>query len=255
MGLCFSSANTFKTLPHNAAGKMLWGAHPKNPEKSYTTVLSNHNIKGKILDSPDLKSFCFNELEEATNNFDPANLLGDGNFGYVFKGWIDKHSLKAALLETGMAIAVKALNQKGGQGQQEWLAEIKFLGQLYHPNLVKLIGYCLEDEQRVLVYEFMPNGSLDIHLFGWDFARTMDFDYTRSLSWNLRIKIPLDAAKGLAFLHDEPQNYNAKLCDFGLAKDGPMGGENHIVASIKGTHGYLAPEYADTGIFQLIQLS
>ncbi|MBA0572227.1 hypothetical protein Golob_002584 [Gossypium lobatum] len=82
-------------------------------------------------------------------------LLGAGGFGSVFKGWIDEHSLTATKPGTGIVTAVKRLNPEGFQGHKEWLAEINYLGQLHHPNLVKLIGYCLEDEHRRLVYEFM----------------------------------------------------------------------------------------------------
>ncbi|PKI72375.1 hypothetical protein CRG98_007245 [Punica granatum] len=155
-----------------------------------------------------------------------------------------------------MVIAVKRLNQEGFQGHNEWLAEIVFLGQLYHPNLVKLIGYCLEDEHRLLVYEFMPRGSLENHLFRRN-------SYYQPLSWKLRIKVALGAAKGLEFLHSDEakviyrdfktsnilldSNYDAKLSDFGLAKDGPTGDKSHVSTRVMGTFGYAAPEYMATG--------
>ncbi|MBA0824222.1 hypothetical protein Goarm_020903, partial [Gossypium armourianum] len=135
-------------------------------------------------------------------------------------------------------------------------AEINYLGQLYHPNLVKLIGYCLEDEHRLLVYEFMPRGSMENHLF----RRGSHF---QPLSWGVRMKVALGAAKGLAFLHNaETQviyrdfktsnilldsDYNAKLSDFGLARDGPTGDRSHVSTRVMGTHGYAAPEYLATG--------
>ncbi|KAI7749795.1 hypothetical protein M8C21_012153, partial [Ambrosia artemisiifolia] len=135
-------------------------------------------------------------------------------------------------------------------------AEINYLGQLNHPNLVKLIGYCIEDDHRMLVYEFMPRGSLENHLF----RRS---SYFQPLSWNLRIKVALGAAKGLAFLHSPEakviyrdfkssnilidSNYNAKLSDFGLAKDGPVDGKSHVSTRVMGTYGYAAPEYMATG--------
>ncbi|CAM0885567.1 unnamed protein product [Alopecurus aequalis] len=155
-----------------------------------------------------------------------------------------------------MVIAVKKLNQEGFQGHREWLAEVNYLGQLSHPNLVRLVGYCLEDEQRLLVYEFMPRGSLENHLFRRG-------SYFQPLSWNLRMKVALGAAKGLAFLHSDKakviyrdfktsnvlldSNYNAKLSDFGLAKDGPTGDKSHVSTRVMGTHGYAAPEYLATG--------
>ncbi|XP_042428519.1 receptor-like cytoplasmic kinase 176 [Zingiber officinale] len=214
--------------------------------------------EGEILSSSNLKSFSFNDLRTATRNFRPDSVLGEGGFGSVFKGWIDENTLAAAKPGTGMVIAVKKLNQEGFQGHREWLAEINFLGQLLHPNLVKLIGYCLEDEQRLLVYEFMPRGSLENHFF----RRS---SYYQPLSWNLRMKVALGAAKGLAFLHSDKgkaeviyrdfktsnvlldSKYNAKLSDFGLAKDGPTGDKSHVSTRVMGTYGYAAPEYLATG--------
>ncbi|ANM58152.1 Protein kinase superfamily protein [Arabidopsis thaliana] len=135
-------------------------------------------------------------------------------------------------------------------------AEVNYLGQFSHRHLVKLIGYCLEDEHRLLVYEFMPRGSLENHLF----RRGL---YFQPLSWKLRLKVALGAAKGLAFLHSSEtrviyrdfktsnilldSEYNAKLSDFGLAKDGPIGDKSHVSTRVMGTHGYAAPEYLATG--------
>ncbi|KAF3443479.1 hypothetical protein FNV43_RR13161 [Rhamnella rubrinervis] len=118
-----------------------------------------------ILQSSNLKRFSFADLKMATRNFRPDSVLGEGGFGSVFKGWLDENSLTTAKPGTGMVIAVKRLNQEGFQGHKEWLAEVNYLGQLYHPHLVKLIGYCLEEEHQLLVYEFMPRGSLENHLF------------------------------------------------------------------------------------------
>ncbi|XP_058207891.1 receptor-like cytoplasmic kinase 176 isoform X1 [Rhododendron vialii] len=212
--------------------------------------------EGEILQLSNLRSFSFNELKTATRNFRPDSVLGEGGFGCVFKGWIDEHTFTAAKPGIGMVIAVKRLNQEGLQGHKEWLAEINYLGQLYHPNLVKLIGYCLEDDHRLLVYEFMPRGSLEHHLF----RRS---SYFQPLSWKLRMKVALGAAKGLAYLHSPEakviyrdfktsnilidSGYNAKLSDFGLAKDGPEDGKSHVSTRVMGTYGYAAPEYLATG--------
>ncbi|XP_045797757.1 serine/threonine-protein kinase PBL36-like [Trifolium pratense] len=153
-----------------------------------------------------------------------------------------------------MAVAIKTLNREGPQGHKEWEAEINCLGALQHPNLVKLIGYCHEDENRMLVYEYMPKGCLENHLF-----RRLT-----PLPWTVRMEIMLGAAKGLAFLHEEAQNpliyrdfktsnilldsqYNAKLSDFGLAKDAPMGDKTHVSTQVMGTQGYVDPEYVVTG--------
>ncbi|CAA3025034.1 probable serine threonine- kinase NAK [Olea europaea subsp. europaea] len=212
--------------------------------------------EGEILQSSNLKSFSYGDLKAATRNFRPDSILGEGGFGSVFKGWIDKHSLAASKPGVGMMIAVKRLRQDGGQGHKEWLAEINYLGQLRHPNLVKLIGYCLEDDHRLLVYEFMPKGSMENHLFRRG-------SFFQPLSWSLRMNIALGAARGLAFLHSaETQviyrdfktsnilldsNYNAKLSDFGLARDGPTGDKSHVSTRVMGTYGYAAPEYLSTG--------
>ncbi|CAJ1946936.1 unnamed protein product [Sphenostylis stenocarpa] len=201
-----------------------------------------------------LRKFTFNGLKMATRNFRPESLLGEGGFGCVFKGWIEEKGTAPVKPGTGLTVAVKTLNHNGHQGHKEWLAELNYLGDLVHPNLVKLVGFCIEDDQRLLVYEFMPRGSLENHLF----RRPLP------LPWSIRMKIALGAANGLAFLHEEAQRpiiyrdfktsnilldaeYNAKLSDFGLAKDGPEGEKTHVSTRVMGTYGYAAPEYVMTG--------
>ncbi|KAK6934826.1 Serine-threonine/tyrosine-protein kinase, catalytic domain [Dillenia turbinata] len=200
---------------------------------------------------PDLYDFQLSELRAITQNFSSNFLLGEGGFGTVHKGYIDdnfRQGLKA------QPVAVKLLDIEGLQGHREWLAEVIFLGQLRHPNLVKLIGYCCEDEERLLVYEFMPRGSLENHLFK---------RISISLPWGTRLKIAIGAAKGLAFLHgaEKPviyrdfktsnilldSDFTAKLSDFGLAKMGPEGSNTHVTTRVMGTYGYAAPEYVSTG--------
>ncbi|GLT79205.1 hypothetical protein SLA2020_507000 [Shorea laevis] len=223
---------------------------------SSSSVPQTPRSEDEILQSSNLKNFSFNELRTATRNFRPDSMLGEGGFGSVFKGWIDEHSLIATKPGTGIVIAVKRLNQEGFQGDREWMAEINYLGQLRHPNLVKLIGFCYEDDHRLLVYEFMSRGSMENHLF----RRGSHF---QPLSWSIRVKVALGAARGLAFLHNaKPQviyrdfktsnilidsNYNAKLSDFGLARDGPTGDKSHVSTRVVGTYGYAAPEYLATG--------
>ncbi|XP_071710585.1 serine/threonine-protein kinase PBL34-like [Rutidosis leptorrhynchoides] len=215
---------------------------------------STPNITEELKISSQLRKFNFGELKSATRNFRPESLLGEGGFGCVFKGWINENGTAPVKPGTGLTVAVKTLNHDGLQGHKEWLAEVNFLGDLLHPNLVKLIGYCIEDDQRLLVYEFMPRGSLENHLF----RRSLP------LPWGMRMKIALGAAKGLAFLHEEAErpviyrdfktsnilldtDYNAKLSDFGLAKDGPEGDNTHVSTRVMGTYGYAAPEYVMTG--------
>ncbi|CAE5957460.1 unnamed protein product [Arabidopsis arenosa] len=210
--------------------------------------------EGEILSSPNLKAFTFNELKNATKNFRQDNLLGEGGFGCVFKGWIDQTSLTASRPGSGIVVAVKQLKPEGFQGHKEWLTEVNYLGQLSHPNLVLLIGYCAEGEDRLLVYEFMPKGSLENHLFRRG---------AQPLTWAIRMKVAVGAAKGLTFLHEAKAqviyrdfkaanilldaDFNAKLSDFGLAKAGPTGDNTHVSTKVIGTHGYAAPEYVATG--------
>ncbi|RVW52175.1 Serine/threonine-protein kinase RIPK [Vitis vinifera] len=199
----------------------------------------------------DLDVFTLAEVRAITHNFSLSSFLGEGGFGPVYKGVIDE---KVRPGFKAQQVAVKVLDLDGQQGHREWLAEVIFLGQLRHPHLVKLIGYCSEKEQRVLIYEYMAKGNLENQLFR---------RYSASLPWTTRVKIALEAAKGLAFLHEEENpvifrdfkasnilldsDYTVKLSDFGLAKDGPEGDETHVTTRVMGTEGYAAPEYIMTG--------
>ncbi|KAL9250004.1 Receptor-like cytoplasmic kinase 176-like protein [Drosera capensis] len=273
MGACFSSrvkaesplntgdsrnASKDKKYVSGSGSKISSDSVPATPRSkiSLASIPATPRNEDDILQSSNLKSFSFNELKATTRNFRPDSVVGEGGFGAVFKGWIDERTLTPTKPGTGMVIAVKRLNQESVQGHKEWLAEINYLGQLHHPNLVRLIGYCLEDEHRLLVYEFMPRGSMENHLF----RRGSHF---QPLSWARRMKIALDAAKGLAFLHSGEVkviyrdfkssnilldlNYDAKLSDFGLARDGPSGDKSYVSTRIMGTQGYAAPEYVATG--------
>ncbi|BAS93696.1 receptor-like cytoplasmic kinase 185 isoform X1 [Oryza sativa Japonica Group] len=192
-------------------------------------------------------TFTFRELAAATKNFRQDCLLGEGGFGRVYKGH----------LENGQAVAVKQLDRNGLQGNREFLVEVLMLSLLHHDNLVNLIGYCADGDQRLLVYEFMPLGSLEDHLH--DIPPDKE-----PLDWNTRMKIAAGAAKGLEFLHDKAnppviyrdfkssnillgEGYHPKLSDFGLAKLGPVGDKTHVSTRVMGTYGYCAPEYAMTG--------
>ena len=202
-----------------------------------------------------LRAFEYDELQAATNDFGRAQKLGEGGFGGVYKGFVRPLDPRADRI----AVAVKRLNTRGLQGHKQWLAEVQFLGVLEHPNLVKLLGYCAVDgergAQRLLVYEYMPNKSLEDHLF----SRTHP-----ALSWNRRLQIILGAAEGLAYLHEGlelqviyrdfkasnvllDKDFQAKLSDFGLAREGPTEGNTHVSTAAVGTHGYAAPEYIEKG--------
>ncbi|KAJ8761837.1 hypothetical protein K2173_005409 [Erythroxylum novogranatense] len=188
-------------------------------------------------------SFTLRQLKAATRNFDPANKIGEGGFGSVYKGE----------LSDGTIIAVKKLSPKSGQGNREFVTEIGLISGLQHPNLVKLYGCCIEGNHLLLVYEYMENNSLARSLFGSESSFV-------KLNWATRYKICVGIARGLAFLHDEStlrivhrdikatnvlldKDLNAKISDFGLAKLNEE--ENtHISTRVAGTIGYMAPEYA-----------
>ncbi|XP_061356447.1 probable serine/threonine-protein kinase PBL10 [Gastrolobium bilobum] len=209
MGACFSNRITAvsPSITGFTSRSVSRSGHDisSNSSNSSASISVTSRSEGEILQSSNLKSFSYSELRAATRNFCPDSVLGEGGFGYVFKGWIDEHSLAATKPGIDMIVAVKRLNQEGFQGHKEWLAEINYLGQLHHSNLVKLIGYFFEDEHRLLVYEFMPKGSMENHLFRRG-------SYYQPFSWSLRLKIALEAARCLAFLHStEPK---VIYCDF-----------------------------------------
>lgn len=202
-----------------------------------------------------LRIFTFSELKNATRNFSRALMIGEGGFGCVYRGMIRSSEDTSTKLE----IAVKQLNRKGLQGHKEWLTEVNVLGVVEHPNLVKLVGYCADDDerglQRLLVYEYMPNRSVEDHL-----SNRMN----APLSWDMRLRVALDAARGLTYLHEGmdfqiifrdlktsnillDEHWNSKLSDFGLAREGPAEGLSHVSTAVVGTAGYAAPEYILTG--------
>jgi serine/threonine protein kinase len=188
--------------------------------------------------------FTFQQLKIATDQF--MDKLGEGGFGSVFKGQFGEDS-----------IAVKRLD-RAGQGKREFSAEVQTIGSIHHINLVRLIGFCAEKSHRLLVYEYMPKGSLD----GWIYRR--HDNNAPPLDWSTRCKIITHIAKGLSYLHEEctkriahldvkPQNillddnFNAKLSDFGLCKliDRDI---SQVVTRMRGTPGYLAPEWLTSQI-------
>ncbi|XP_023741256.1 probable receptor-like protein kinase At1g30570 isoform X1 [Lactuca sativa] len=200
-----------------------------------------------------LKIFKLSELQSATQNFSQDMVLGDGDYGKVYKGWLDSVTFAPRKAGDGLAVAIKRSKPDIYRHFREWQTKVKFLGTLSHPNVVKLLGYCRKkNKEFLLVYEYMQKGSLDMHLFR---------EGAKPLPWETRIKIAMGAAQGLAFLHANnvihrdvktsnilfDKEFNAKLSDLGVAKYGPVNGESHITTFIEGTPSFLAPEYALTG--------
>ncbi|KAK6120502.1 hypothetical protein DH2020_045760 [Rehmannia glutinosa] len=179
-------------------------------------------------------------LVAATSNFDEANILGEGGLGRVYKAHFSDH----------FHAAVKKIYAGGQEAEREFQNEVESLSKIQHQNVVSLLGYCIHGEARFLVYELMENGSLEFHLHGPSHRST--------LTWHLRMKIALDVARGLEYLHERcnppvihrdlkssnillDSNFNAKLSDFGLAITG--GNSNKTDIKLSGTLGYVAPEY------------
>jgi len=189
--------------------------------------------------------FSYSVLKKATKNFHISNKLGEGGFGSVFKG----------VLTDGTEVAVKQLSVGSKQGNDEFLNEVVLITSVQHRNLVKLQGCCLKGDERILVYEFLPNKSLHQALF--------DEEQVLHLDWLTRMKIILGTAQGLSYLHEGcrtriihrdikasnillDEDYNAKIADFGLARFF-LDSQTHVSTRVAGTKGYLAPEYALRG--------
>ncbi|XP_034912722.1 G-type lectin S-receptor-like serine/threonine-protein kinase At4g27290 isoform X2 [Populus alba] len=209
----------------------------------------DHSINGTDKDL-ELPVFDFATIAIATSNFSGANKIGEGGFGPVYKG----------KLEDGQEIAVKRLSKTSTQGLDEFKNEVICIAKLQHRNLVKLLGCCIESEETMLVYEYMPNKSLDAFIF--------DQKQSKLLDWSMRYNIIIGVARGLLYLHQDSRlriihrdlkasnilvdyDMNPKISDFGMARS--FGG-NEIQGNTKrvvGTYGYMSPEYAIDGIFSI----
>ncbi|KAM7471826.1 hypothetical protein LguiA_010009 [Lonicera macranthoides] len=227
--------------PSGAARSLTLGSRPSSAASmSFSSSLLACTGTAKI--------FSLNEIERVTDNFDSSRILGEGGFGLVYSGVLDDER----------KVAVKVLKRDDQQGGREFLAEVEMLSRLHHRNLVKLIGICTEEHCRCLIYELVPNGSVESHLHGVD-------NETAPLDWCVRMKIALGAARGLAYLHEDSSprvihrdfkssnillenDFTPKVSDFGLARSAvDDGNKQHISTHVMGTFGYLAPEYAMTG--------
>ncbi|XP_068645450.1 cold-responsive protein kinase 1-like [Aristolochia californica] len=205
-----------------------------------------HPSQQDIDGSKNVMLFSYNELRAATKNFHASNKIGQGGFGTVYKG----------TLKNGRQVAVKALSTESRQGIQEFLTEIDVITNVKHPNLVELVGCCVQGNNRILVYEYVENNSLDRALLG-------SKDKKLKLDWHNRSSVCMAVASGLVFLHEEldphivhrdikasnillDKNLLPKIGDFGLAKLFPNN-VTHLSTRVAGTTGYLAPEYAMRG--------
>ncbi|XWS55844.1 hypothetical protein CRYUN_Cryun09bG0035000 [Craigia yunnanensis] len=244
--------STFADLEIGRSGSEL---NSQNDSGTSTESMGRSSFPSMSQRPSNLRVFTVSELKFATKNFSRSVMLGEGGFGCVYKGFIKSPEDSSQKIE----VAVKQLGKRGLQGHKEWVTEVNVLGVVEHPNLVKLVGYCAEDDergiQRLLIYEYMPNRSVENHLSVR--SRT-------TLSWAIRLKIAQDAACGLAYLHEGmdfqiifrdfkssnillDEQWNAKLSDFGLARLGPSEGLTHVSTAAVGTLGYAAPEYVQTG--------
>ncbi|KAJ8760597.1 hypothetical protein K2173_015264 [Erythroxylum novogranatense] len=208
--------------------------------------LSTINIDDSASFDPSLNRVSMEELKTATRNFSADLIIGDGSFGLVYK----------AQLSTGNTVAIKKLAPDAFQGFREFRAEMETLGKLRHRNIVKMLGYCMSGEDRVLIYEFIEKGSLDQWLH--DASYSSEYSVKLPLSWETRNKIVNGVADGLAYLHglDTPiihrdikagnvlldSEFEAHIADFGLARrvDSSC---SHVSTQVAGTMGYMPPEY------------
>ncbi|KAF7810891.1 proline-rich receptor-like protein kinase PERK7 [Senna tora] len=242
--------NNGEPIPPTDAGKK---AVPPAPQKLNNEMRNfSSGPQGPILPPPhpsvalgfQKNTFTFDELSAATAGFAQANLIGQGGFGYVHIG----------VLPNGKKVAVKSLKSFGGQGDKEFQAELEVINRVHHRHLVSLVGYCSAEGKNLLVYEFVPNKTLEFHLHGKG---------QPAMEWSIRLKIAIGSAKGLAYLHEDcspriihrdikganiliEDNFEAKVADFGLARFN-KDNNTHVSTRVMGTFGYLAPEYASSG--------
>ncbi|KAG4967071.1 probable receptor-like serine/threonine-protein kinase At4g34500 isoform X1 [Glycine soja] len=234
---------------------MVKASDPKKMEEAEVKVEiggAQHHRSSELVsvEDPDIgwgRWYTIWEVELATRGFAEGNVIGEGGYAVVYRG----------VLHDASVVAVKNLLNNKGQAEKEFKVEVEAIGKVRHKNLVRLVGYCAEGARRMLVYEYVDNGNLEQWLHG-------DVGPVSPLTWDIRMRIAIGTAKGLAYLHEglEPKvvhrdikssnilldkNWNAKVSDFGLAK--LLGSEkSHVTTRVMGTFGYVAPEYASSGM-------
>ncbi|RDX98472.1 Cysteine-rich receptor-like protein kinase 25, partial [Mucuna pruriens] len=232
----------------------LWRQYLSNKDallSETTPIISLHGrVQREDALNADLPTIPLIWIRQSTNNFSEISKLGEGGFGPVYKG----------NLEDGTEIAVKRLSKTSGQGLEEFKNEVIFIAKLQHRNLVRLLGCCIEENEKLLVYEYMCNSSLDSHLFNEGKRKQLD--------WKLRLSIINGIAKGLLYLHEDSrlrvihrdlkasnvlldQEMNPKISDFGLARTFEKGQSQENTKRVMGTYGYMAPEYAMEGLYSV----
>ncbi|KAM3754677.1 hypothetical protein ACB098_03G184500 [Castanea mollissima] len=214
------------------------------------TLTTVNELQNDRKQGNDLRIFSYKCIMSATNNFSLENKLGEGGFGLVYKG----------IFSQGQEIAIKRLSRNSGQGMLEFKNELILISELQHMNLVQLLGFCIHGEERMLVYEYMPNKSLDYFFF--------DSTKSKMLDWPTRFSIIEGIAQGLLYLHKYSrlrvihrdlkasnilldENMNPKISDFGMAR---IFQQNELEANTRrvvGTYGYMSPEYAMEGVFSI----
>ncbi|CAN6349330.1 unnamed protein product [Urochloa humidicola] len=222
----------------------------RRKRRSAAQSFQPYSTSSDDIQGADMLLLDLSTLRAATEDFAESKMLGKGGFGIVYKG----------VLPDGQEIAIKRLSQGSRQGIGELKSELVLVAKLHHKNLVRLIGVCLQEHEKILVYEYMPNRSLDTILF--------DSERNRELDWGKRFKIVSGIARGLQYLHEDSQlkivhrdlkannilldlDYGPKISDFGLAKI--FGGDQskYVTRRVAGTYGYMAPEYAMRGQYSI----
>nr|GMC74611.1 calcium/calmodulin-regulated receptor-like kinase 1 [Ipomoea batatas] len=233
-----NGADACTTLSDSSVGT----ESPKTTPQNGTSIWLGSLRKTNMVSATGIPEFSYKDLHRATYNF--STLIGQGAYGPVYK----------AQMPTGETVAVKVLGTDSKQGEKEFHTEVMLLGRLHHRNLVNLVGYCAEKGQYMLIYVYMSRGSLASHLYD---------EVLEPLSWNLRVQIALDVARGLEYLHDGAvppvihrdikssnilldQSMRARVADFGLSREEMV---NKHASNIQGTFGYLDPEYISTRTF------